>query len=293
MASHRPLIVLSQRPFSFFSRLPSIDTSMSVTSVQRAHDELLAAKPQGASHDDCPLCHPGAGSMETTKEVAVAEGDRTFTEAQHFALLTDAVARETANLSTAKEELESKNAALETEKVELSATNTDLQSRIDVVEAEKAAAEQARDTVQAEFDAYKAAETEKAEVEARKADRLSQIKAANSALGEDYFTEARTQRWAEMSDETFTALVADITEAAAAMGMHKYDAGEDGSCKACSKPQTAGAHFPVAKEKSAEDLDKDGRETAAFTGGTTPTAGSGSSLFGQFMQKTGHAPASV
>lgn len=266
---------------------------MSVTSVQRAHDELLAAKPQGASHDGCPLCHPGAGSNEKAEEVAVAE-ERSFTEAQHFALLTDAVARETASLSTAKEELESKTTALESEKAALAATNSELQSRIDVVDAEKAAAEQARDAVQTEFDAHKAAETEKAEAEARKSDRLTRVKAANSALGEDYFTEARTQRWAEMAEDTFEALVADITEAAASLGMHKYETGgEDGTCKSCAKPATAGAHFPVAKEKSAEDLDKDARETAAFKGGDTPTSGGSGSLFGQFMQKTGHAPASV
>lgn len=199
----------------------------------------------------------------------MAEGDRTFTEAQHFALLTDAVARETATLSTAKEELESKNVALETEKAELATANTELQSRIDVIEAEKTAAEQARDSVQAEFDAHKDAETQRAEVEARKVDRLAKVKAANSGLGDDYFTEARVQRWAEMAEETFEALVADIGEAAA-----------------------ASAAEPTA-EKSAEELEKEARETAAFKGGDTPTAGGGTTLFGQFMQKTGHVPASV
>jgi peptidoglycan hydrolase CwlO-like protein len=76
--------------------------------------------------------------------------ERTFTEAQHFALLTDAVARETASLSTVKEELEQKFATAETEKAAALATVTELQTRIDVLDAEKAAAETARDAAIAE-----------------------------------------------------------------------------------------------------------------------------------------------
>lgn len=219
--------------------------------------------------------------------------ERTFTEAQHSALLIDAVSRETAQLTSKTEELESKTATLESEKAALEASITELQSQVDVVEAEKAAAEQARDAVQAEFDAYKTAETEKAEAEARRTERLDRIKAANGALTDDYFTEARVQRWASMTEETFTELVADITEAAAATGMHKFDAGDGGDCKTCGKSQSAGLHFPAAKEKSAAELEKDARETAAFTAGDSPSAGEGGSLFGQFMQKTGHAPVSV
>ena len=70
----------------------------------------------------------------------MADGERTFTEAQHFALLTDAVARETASLSTAKEELETKVQTEATEKAALAATVTELESKIDVLAAEKAAA---------------------------------------------------------------------------------------------------------------------------------------------------------
>ncbi len=102
---------------------------------------------------------------------------------------------------------------------------------------------------------------------ARKTERVAAVKAADSALPEEYFTEARAQRWAEMADEAFTSLVADLTEAA--------------------------SHRPVTKAAETASTEKDVRETAAFKGGETPTAGTSTSLFGQFLSKTGHAPAAV
>ena len=264
---------------------------MSANSVQRAHDELLTAMPAGASHDACPLCHPGDGDSSKVKEVAVADGDRTFTEAQHFALLTDAVARETASLSSKTEDLETKVSGLDSEKAALSATIAELQTRIDVLDAEKAAAEQARDAAVAEFTAHKDAEAEKAAATERRAERVTALKAANSSLQDEYFTEQRVQRWAEMSQEQFDSLLVDITEAAA-MGPHKFVAkpGEADVCKACDKSEKAGMHGFAEK---AVDGTEAVRETAAFKGGESPTAGSGVSLFGQFLTKTGHAPAAV
>jgi len=193
--------------------------------------------------------------------------ERTFTEAQHFALLTDAVARETASLSTVKDELESKISAADSEKAALTATVSELQTRIDVLDAEKAAAEQGRDAAIAEFQSHKDAEAEKAAVQARKDERLVAIKAADGQLTEEYFTDARAQRWAEMSEESFAALVSDLTEAASARPVNKA-------------AETAATTEAV-------------RETAAFKGGEAPTSGGGVSLFGQFLSKTGHAPASV
>ena len=60
----------------------------------------------------------------------MADGERTFTEAQHFALLTDAVARETASLSSVKEDLEGQVTSLESEKASLTANVTDRPSWI-------------------------------------------------------------------------------------------------------------------------------------------------------------------
>ena len=49
----------------------------------------------------------------------------------------------------------------------------------------------------------------------------------------------------------------------------------------------------MTKAAETAATEKDVRETAAFKGGDAPTSGSGISLFGQFLSKTGHAPAAV
>lgn len=166
--------------------------------------------------------------------------ERTFTEAEHLALLTDRVARETAELTAAKDQLA-------TEK-------SQLQQRVDVLEAEKAAAVSERDSVTAEFEAFKNDLAEKAAVAERKEARIKRVKEANTSLPETYFTEERAQRWAEMAEEAFDVLLADLQEVKVAA--------------------------PVTTE------------TAAFTGGTSPTADSGSSVFGQFLMSR-HAPATA
>jgi chromosome segregation ATPase len=236
---------------------------MSVPSAQMAHDELLAQKPLHVRHEPCALCHSGAGTAEKAKEVAeVAGDDRTFTESQHQALLTDAVARETASLNVVKEELEARVETLSSEKAAVDAEKAELQSRIDVLEAERAAAQKAHEDSVAEFEAFKTDLEEKAAVEARKADRVTRVKAANASLGDAYFTEERVLRWAQMSDEQFDSLVADITESAATSASSTE-----------TKPATEQA-----------------RETAAFTGGTTPTVTEGSTL-GALFARTGKLPA--
>lgn len=170
--------------------------------AQQVHDALLASMPEGASHDPCQLCP--VETAEAKGEATVADGVRTFTEAEHFALLTDAVQRETADLKSEKE-------ALSTEKA-------DLQQRIDVLEAEKAALTSERDTIKSEFEAFKAELAEKAEIEARTEDRLTKVKAAAEHLPDDYFTPERAARWAEMSDEVFETAVADLAATKPAAG---------------------------------------------------------------------------
>src|SRR4051812_23580245 len=121
--------------------------SMSANSVQRAHDELLASQPPGSTHA-CSLCHSGAGTAEkeeVAQVAAVDEGERTYSATEHLALLNDAVARETASLSSVKEELEGSVGSLSAEKAALETEKSELQSKVDVLEAEKIAAETARD----------------------------------------------------------------------------------------------------------------------------------------------------
>jgi hypothetical protein len=87
-----------------------------------AHDALLALQPRGAEHATCDLC-PETSNKEVAK---VAGEDRTYTEAEHLALMADAVRRETAELADAKTDTETKL--------------SEKAARVDVLEAEKATA---------------------------------------------------------------------------------------------------------------------------------------------------------
>jgi chromosome segregation ATPase len=160
------------------------------------HNALLEHKPEGASHEDCPVCL--AATAETAKEEANVAGDetRTFTEAEHLAVLSDAVRRETATLQTEKETLSTEKAALE--------------SRVDTLEAEKAVLITERDNAVTELTTFKAEMAEKEQTEARKGERLAKVREVADHLPEDYFTAERATRWAEMSDEAFETAVADL-----------------------------------------------------------------------------------
>lgn len=185
-----------------------------------------------------------------------------YTEAQHFALLESALTRETAELSEAKETLEAQVGTLSSEKAALADELATVKSRIDVLEAEKAAAEARADAAAKEFADYKAQLAREVEVAEKRTARIERVKAANNSLGEDYFTQERAQRWAEMSDEAFEALVADLIEAAAA-AKPTETTGQSGS-----------------GEKSAAEL---ARESAAFTGGQTATSTSGETTLAQLL----------
>jgi chromosome segregation ATPase len=105
---------------------------------------------------------------------------------------------------------------LTAEKSALEAEKSELESRIDVLEAEKVAAEKARDEAVSEFEAFKSDLAQKAAIAERKDARIAAIKeAAADLLDDEYFTDARVQRWAEMSDESFEQVVADFRDLAA------------------------------------------------------------------------------
>lgn len=188
-----------------------------------------------------------------------------YTEAQHFALLTSAVERETAALAEVKETLETQVGTLESEKAALAEQLSELRTRLDVTEAEKAAAEARADAAAKEFADFKAELARQAEIAEKKTARIEQVKAANSSLGEGYFSQERAQRWAEMSDEAFAALVADLTEAAA------------------TAATTSGGDSASSTTTTTTDGHETARETAAFTGGQSATSTQGESTTARFL----------
>lgn len=167
-----------------------------------------------------------------------------YSEAQHFALLKSAVSQETAALNTEKSELQGRVETLESEKAALATELSEAKSRIDVLESDKVTAEAAAETARTELADFKDFLAKKKDVEDKKSSRKDRVKAANEHLGDDYFSDERVTRWAEMSDEGFDALVSEMTEFAAAA---KADKGDE------------------KVEKTTEQA----RETAAFTGGET------------------------
>ncbi len=241
---------------------------MPISSVQQAHDALLALKPAGALHEGCPVCGPEMAAEQEVAHVAettaLAPAGNVYTEAQHFSLLESAVERETAAMTAEKSELEARVTALESEKAATATELSEARARIDVLEADKVNAEAAAEAVRTELADFKAEIERKARVEELKASRKARVQTANANLGDAYYSDERVTRWAEMSDEQFDLLAADMADAA-------KDA-------PASKDDDAKADADKAPDKTAEKA----RETAAFTGGETPSASEGS-ILGQFL----------
>jgi chromosome segregation ATPase len=189
-----------------------------------------------------------------------------YSEAQHFSLVKSAVEQETAKVAAEKAELEAKVETLESEKAATATKLSEAENRIDLLEADKATAEQAAEAAKTELADFKALLEKKKEIEEKKKSRKSKVEAANAALAEDFFTEERITRWAEMSDEAFEALVEDMTEMAKAH---------------------AAAPASTSETKTTTEA---ARETAAFTGGTTPTASEGTSSLRQLFGLTAGIP---
>lgn len=126
----------------------------------------------------------------------MADG-RTFTEGEAYALVEDAVTRETA--------------AAKSQITELESGKTTLQNRIDVLETEKAAEVQRADAAEKALADYKGEiEQEKAR-EARRAERVKQVAEASPLLE---ITDERSDRIVAMTEEVFEGYLADLREVA-------------------------------------------------------------------------------
>jgi DNA anti-recombination protein RmuC len=131
----------------------------------------------------------------------MADGDRTFTEGEAYALVADHVARETA--------------AANTKVAELTAQNTTLASEKDVLEVRATAAEEKAATAEKALEDHKAeVETQKAN-EAKRSDRVAKVAEVAPTLkveGE------RADRIVAMADADFEEYVNTLREVASANG---------------------------------------------------------------------------
>lgn len=245
-------------------------------SVRQAHDQLLLTEAGAAAHDkaSCQVCI----TTETAMEDEVSDTPRTFTEAEHEAILTEAVRREVASATE----------ATETEKAEL-------QNRIDVLEAEKAEALTAKENAETALEEFKQSITEKEEAEARKESRVAAVKEiAATELPDTYFSDERTTRWAEMSEEAFEALLDDMAEQAMAH-LDDQQVTEVASLEGEARRKKIAEVFAERREEAdrsgAHVPGKTVTETAAFRGGKTPGENAGKSTLSTFLGAATRAPA--
>jgi chromosome segregation ATPase len=167
--------------------------------------------------------------------------DRTFTEGEHYALVDDAIKRETAAATTRISDLE--------------AQNTELKNATDVLETEKAAEKQRADQAVQALDDFKAQiEQEKAQ-EARRAERVAKVAEAAPLLD---ITQDRSDRIVAMSDDVFESYLSDLREVAAKAPKAEEKKDEKKDAKA---------------EKAAESTIP--RESAAFAGTADDNKGAG------------------
>lgn len=128
--------------------------------------------------------------------------EKTFSESEHIAILSDRVAKETAELTSQRD-------ALATEK-------SDLETKLDVLESAKAAAEQEAATAKADLEAFKAEIQAEREAAARKDERLKQMRESAEHLDDKFFEdEGRIKRIVAMQDADFEGYLADLKATAA------------------------------------------------------------------------------
>lgn len=143
--------------------------------------------------------------------------DKTYTQEEQDALLA-----QVADLTAKVAELTDASTAslIETKvadvKAEMEAVVADLQAKLDTAVLEAETAKTAHEELVATIAATEAAEVAKVEMEARKEERLAKVREVAS-FPEEYLTE-NADRFAAMSDETFTAAVEDWAAIAPAKG---------------------------------------------------------------------------
>jgi hypothetical protein len=210
--------------------VPTVDTA----EARRVHDQLLANRPEGASHNEdiCVFCVDKATEDPTasrnppadggpvapdTNQIPDEHGGRdtssmsdTMTKETHDALLSKAVADATSTTEKALEAktTEAKELADKLEKAEadLAAAKSDnerLNGELDTAQAARTAAEEKVTTLETDIKAKDEAAV-KAETASKRADQVRNLK-----LFTDEQVAEKASRWAELSDEDWTERLAE------------------------------------------------------------------------------------
>lgn len=167
----------------------------------KAHDDLLATMPEGASHDKtkCPVCNPSVIKEPDER----GEVENTFTQEQLDAAVKAAIAPLEAKLKSLEEAeaVGEIDALVSAAKADAEKTVSELQDKLDAAELKATNAEQlladSLAWIQAVVD-----EGEKAEkAEAVKESRIKLLKEQTS-FSDEKIAE-RIDEWSKLSDEAF------------------------------------------------------------------------------------------
>lgn len=179
--------------------------------IAAAHALLLQDIPEGATHDveSCPLC----SSEEIIQKLEAERVDKTYSEDEVKALVTAAVAEKTDALQTELDEIRSGQKAEEVEaritdaKAEADAKVDEIQAKLDaaVLEAEQAKTE--RDEILAWLKEESETAEREAEISRLREERKAKV-AEVASFPEDY-VEERAEKWAQMEEEAFEAMLSD------------------------------------------------------------------------------------
>jgi hypothetical protein len=179
---------------------PMQDTEMNA--LKALHDQMLAEKPEGASHDEaeCLICSNDGGEPM---------GDALFTEEEVKAAVDRAVAEATSSLTQKITELQQsqQSKALEDAvveaKAEVQVEIDDLTAKLDAAVLEAQQAKEAKEALQTAWDSEKEVAEEARLFASRREDRVAKVREVE-CFPDDY-VEQNADRFAAMSDEDFDA----------------------------------------------------------------------------------------
>lgn len=130
-------------------------------------------------------------------------GDKTYSEDEHLAILSDRVTKETAGLTA--------------ERDQLSGEKTELENKLDVETSAKTAAEQRATEAEKALEDFKTQVEGEREAASRKEERVKKVRETAGHLGDDFFTdEKRIARIVAMAEEDFEGYLADLSVTAKA-----------------------------------------------------------------------------
>ena len=187
---------------------------MSKELLKSIHDQLIENMPEGANHDQCPLCADTESTCDHTAKEGEMSTVTTYTQEDFDTAVAAAIAAAVAPLEQQIAELKL-SATQETsakEKADLEAQLAELQLAHDKLTLDLSEAVAKYDTYVAELEQMTIAAAEEEAKKAKKADRVAKMKMY--AFTDEYI-EAQADRWAAMTDEAFEAHVSDLESSGA------------------------------------------------------------------------------